>query len=75
MIYTCHSELCVIIDDCTCGAECCSGEITVPMVIEMLSDIEIKTNNPYIEYEVTQKDIYDLALHHICPFCGNWVEA
>lgn len=74
MIFTCHSELCVILDDCSCGAECCSGQITVPLRISYISDQEIKTNNPYIEYEVTEKDIEDLCIHHVCPFCGKWVE-
>ncbi len=55
MIYTCHSELCVIIKDCNCDAECCSGELTVPMVIEYISDQEIKTNKPNHEYEVQKR--------------------
>ena len=57
MIYTCYSELCSIIVDCNCNAECCSGEFTMPMVITYISDQEIKTNNPHIEYEVSEKDI------------------
>lgn len=75
MIYTCYSELCVVIEDCNCGAACCSGEITKPMIIEMLTLTEMTTNNPHIDWEVPEKDIYDLAIHHVCPFCGNWVEA
>ena len=75
MIYTCYSELCSIIVDCNCNAECCSGELTMPMVITYISDQEIKTNNPHIEYEVSEKDIYDLCIHYVCPFCSNWVEA
>lgn len=74
MIYTCWSELCVIIEDCECGSECCRGDITKPMIITYVSDQEVKTNNPYIEYEVSEKDIYDLCIHHQCPFCNNYVE-
>ena len=75
MIYTCYSELCAIIKDCNCDAPCCSGEVTKPMIITYISDQEIKTNNPHIEYEVSEKDIYDLCIHHACPFCSGWVEA
>jgi len=75
MIYTCYSELCAIIEDCNCDALCCSGEVTKPMIITYISDQEINTNNPHIEYEVSEKDIYDLCIHHVCPFCSNWVEA
>lgn len=74
MIYTCYSELCSIIVDCNCDAECCSGEITKPMIITYISDQEIINNNPYNDYEVSEKDIYDLCIHHVCPFCNNWVE-
>jgi len=45
------------------------------MIITYISDQEINTNNPHIEYEVSEKDIYDLCIHHVCPFCSNWVEA
>ena len=75
MIYTCYSELCAIIKDCNCDAPCCSGEVTEPMIITYISDQEINTNNPHIEYEVSEKDIYNLCIHHVCPFCSNWVEA
>ena len=75
MIYTCYSELCAIIEDCNCDAPCCSGEVTKPLIITYISDQEIKTNNPHIEYEVSEKDIHDLCIHHACPFCSNWVEA
>jgi len=74
MIYTCYSELCSITVDCNCDAECCSGEITKPMIITYISDQEIKTNNPHIEYEVSEKDISNLCIHHMCPFCDCWVE-
>ena len=54
MNYACYSELCVIIEDCNCDAPCCSGEVTKPMIITYISDQEINTNNPHIEYEVSQ---------------------
>ena len=75
MIYTCYSELCSIIVDCNCNAECCSGELTMPMVITYISDQEIITNNPHIEYQVMSDDIVEMVLHHECPFCGWSVEA
>ena len=75
MLYTCYSEWCSIIVDCNCNAECCSGEITMPMIITYINDQEIKTNNPNIEYEVSEKDIYNLCMHYMCPFCNSWVEA
>lgn len=74
MIYTCYSELCEILEDCECGSDCCSGEIRKPLIITMLSDIQIVTNNPQIEYNVSYEDIEDLAIQHLCPFCNNYVE-
>jgi len=47
----------------------------MPLVITYISNQEIKTNNPHIEYEVSEKDIYELCIHHACPFCSSWVEA
>lgn len=75
MKYTCWNDLCIILEDCDCESECCSGEIASPMVIQILSDYEIKTNNPNIEYEVSERDIQDLCLYNICPFCNSFVEA
>lgn len=75
MKYICWNSFCVILEDCDCGSKCCSRKIASPMVIEVLSDYEIKTNNPQIEYEVSERDIRDLCWHHICPFCTSFVEA
>jgi hypothetical protein len=75
MIYICYSELCVIKEDCECNSQCCRGVKTKPMIITYISDQEITTNNPLIEYEVSERAIYDLCIHHHCPFCGSYVEA
>ena len=75
MKFICHSELCVILEDCECGSDCCRGVKTKPLIIEYISDNEIKTNNPHIEYQVMSDDIVEMVLHHECPFCGGSVEA
>lgn len=75
MIFTCYSELCVILEDCECGSDCCTGVKTKPLIIEYINDNEIKTNNPEIEYQVMNEDIVEMMIHHECPFCGNYVEA
>lgn len=74
MIYNCWSELCQITKDCECTSDCCQGYTIHPLVIKYINDNEIKTNNPKIEYDVSEKDIYDLCIHYHCPFCNNYVE-
>ena len=74
MKFTCYFELCTVYEDCECESKCCRGVKTKPMIITYISDQEIQTNNPHIEYEISEEDIHNLVYHHICPFCGNYTE-
>lgn len=70
--FICHSELCVVIEDCECGSDCCRGVKTKPLIIEYVNDNLVTTNN-HIK-TTDQELIYNLVIGHECPFCIAYVE-
>lgn len=73
MKFTCYSELCVVLEDCDCGSECCRGVKTKPLIIEIVNDHLVTTNN---HIKTTDPNlIFNLMLHNECPFCIAYVEA
>ena len=66
MQYICYSEMCIITSACECGSECCQGWTDSPAKMTILSDDEM------IPECKNRTRIFELVMHHQCPFCGNY---
>ena len=52
----------------------CQGQSVYDSQSEFALSVKTLISNK-LEAGSSEKDIYDLCIHHVCPFCSNWVEA